>query len=96
MNLFAQFVYLQILDTLSTLVFLGYGLEEANPLVRLAISYVRSPLGGLVALKLLGLALAWYCWRSRRQRVLVRANTFFAVLVAWNLVVLLVARAGAV
>jgi uncharacterized membrane protein len=95
-NLLLQFVYLQILDVLSTLAFLRHGLEEANPLVRLAISGAHSPLGGLLALKLLGAGLAFYCWRQGRLRVLVRANVFFAVLVAWNLVALLVARSAAV
>lgn len=96
MNLLLQFVYLQILDVLSTLAFLSHGLEEANPLVRLAISGARSPLGGLLALKLLGVALAFYCWRRERSRLLVRANVFFAALVAWNLVALLVARGAAI
>ena len=92
MNPLAQFLYLQLLDLLSTLAFLSHGLEEANPLVRLVISVVRSPLGGLLAMKLLGVALAVYCWRSGRLRLLGRANLFFAALVAWNLLALLVAR----
>lgn len=88
MNHLAHFVYLQALDVLTTLAFLGHGVQEANPLVRLALSLAPSPLGGLLALKVLALGLAAYCWRKGRRRLLGRMNIFFAVVVAWNLVAL--------
>ena len=90
MNALVQFVYLQALDVLTTLAFLSRGVEEANPVVRQVLSWVPSPLGGLLGLKLLAVVLAVYCWRSGRRRLLGRANTFFAALVAWNMLALLV------
>ena len=91
MNLLAQFVYLQALDVLTTLAFLSRGVEEANPLVRLMMSWVPTRLGSLLCVKLLAVLLAVYCWRKGRQRLLGRVNVFFAALVAWNLVALVVA-----
>jgi len=35
-------------------------------------------------------ALGFYCWRYRRERVLVRINILFAIVVVWNLVALIV------
>jgi hypothetical protein len=88
-NLLGQFVYLQALDVLTTLAFLGNGVKEANPLVGLALAVAPSPLSGLVGLKVLALALAVYCWQRGRTQLLARMNAFFAALVVWNLVALI-------
>ena len=93
-SLLAQFLYLQLLDVLTTLAFLSGGIQEINPLIRLLIGGAGSPLVGLLAAKLIALGLAGYCWRSRRFRLLARVNIFYAVLVAWNLVAFLVSAAG--
>jgi hypothetical protein len=85
----AQFSYLQLLDVLTTLAFLTSGGHEANPLVRLAMMAARSPLAGLVAIKLCAVATAVYCTRTARVRTLRRINLLFAALVVWNLVALL-------
>ena len=87
MSLLFQFAYLQALDVLSTLAFLLNGAQEANPIVRLALKTGVSPLVSLVALKVLAVALAAYCVRRARHRLLSRVNVFFAALVAWNLIV---------
>jgi hypothetical protein len=89
MNLVIQFSYLQLLDVLTTLAFLAGGTREANPVVRLALSVAPTPLSGLLALKLVAIGLALYCWRTARTRLLSVANVFFACLVAWNLVAVL-------
>jgi hypothetical protein len=86
---FLVYSYLQALDLLTTLAFLMASVEEANPLVRQAMALTGSPLGGLVLVKLAALALGFFCWRTGRIRLLQRANVFFAGLVAWNLVCLL-------
>jgi hypothetical protein len=93
-SLLGQFIYLQMLDVLTTLAFLTGGLKEVNPLVCLLMSSAGSPLAGLVAAKLFAFALAGYCWRSGRQRLLGRVNLFYAALVAWNLVAFLIGAAG--
>ncbi len=51
LNMLAQFLYLQVLDLLTTLVFLAVGIREANPVIRLLVSGAGSPLGGLLAAK---------------------------------------------
>ena len=89
MSLLIQFCYLQLLDVLTTLVFLTGGVKEANPVVHFMLIATPSPLLGLLSIKLLAIALAFYCWRSARNRLLLIANMFFAGLVAWNLFALL-------
>jgi hypothetical protein len=89
MSLLIQFCYLQLLDVLTTLVFLTGGVKEANPVVHFMLIATPSPLLGLLSVKLLAIVLAFYCWRSARTRLLLIANMFFAGLVAWNLFALL-------
>lgn len=85
-----QFSYLQILDFLTTVAFLVNGIREANPLVRFFLKYGSSPVVGLLVVKLLAIILGIYCWRMGRQRLLSRINTWFALVIAWNLVALIV------
>ncbi len=92
-NLLVQFIYLQLLDLLTTLAFLVAGIQESNPLIRFLVQSAGTPLAGLLVAKGLAAALALFCWRSNRQRLLQRANVFFAVLVAWNLVAFLIRAA---
>jgi hypothetical protein len=93
-QLLLQYSYLQVLDLMTTVAFLLHGVREGNPLVRLALQYAPHPLGGLLAVKVLAVALGLYCWRGGRQRLLVRINILFAVVVAWNLAALIVASVG--
>ena len=95
LTLLIQFSYLQLLDILTTLAFLTIGIQEANPLIRFLLGATQSPLGALLTIKLLALALAFYCWRRGRRRLLFRVNVFYAALVAWNLVAFLLGGAGA-
>jgi len=88
-NYLLQFVYLQVLDLLTTLAFLLNGIREGNPLVRWALNAAPTPLGGLVGVKVLAILLGLCCWRLGKERLLVRINFLFAVLVAWNLVALI-------
>ncbi len=89
MNYLIQFVYLQVLDLLTTVAFLLNGIQEGNPLVRWALRASPHPLGGLVGVKILALLLGLYCWRYGKQRLLGRINMMFAALVAWNLLALI-------
>jgi hypothetical protein len=88
-----QFSYLQVLDFLTTVAFLLHGVQEGNPLVRLALSAGANPLISLFAVKLLAIMLGIYCWRRGRRQLLLRINVLFALLVAWNLVALIVRSA---
>ncbi len=86
-----NYSYLQVLDLLTTVAFLINGVQEGNPLVRMALKLAGNPLLVLIGVKLFALMLGLYCWRMGRQRLLSRINVLFAVLVAWNLVALIVA-----
>jgi hypothetical protein len=88
-----QFSYLQVLDFLTTIAFLLHGIREGNPLVRLALSAGSHPLESLIVVKLLAIALGFYCWRRGRRQLLFRINILFALLVAWNLVALIIRSA---
>jgi hypothetical protein len=88
-NYLVQFVYLQLLDLLTTVAFLLNGIHEGNPLVRWVLRTAPSPLGGLLGVKILAVLLGLYCWRFGKQRLLGRINIMFAALIAWNLVALI-------
>ncbi len=90
MSVFLQFVYLQLLDLLTTLAFLAQGVEEANPLVRLLLDMMPSRLAALAAAKLAAVALGYYCWRVGRMTLLTRVTWFYAALALWNLGALVV------
>ena len=85
-----QYSYLQVLDFLTTIAFLLQGVQEGNPLVRMALKYAPNPVGGLLAVKLIAVGLGLYCWKVGKQRLLGRMNVMFAVIVAWNLGALIV------
>lgn len=90
-GLLVQFSYLQVLDFLTTLAFLMHGVQEANPFVRWCLAFAPNPLAGLFAVKVLAICLGIYCWRMRKSRLLLRINIFFAALITWNLVALVIA-----
>lgn len=94
-HLLLQFGYLQVLDVLTTLAFLAHGVEEANPIVRFFLEAAPAPLAGLVVVKLVGMALALYCWRRGRRSLLARVNVFYAALVAWNVMAIVVSAGTA-
>jgi Domain of unknown function (DUF5658) len=89
-----QFSYLQVLDFLTTIAFLLHGVQEANPLVRFALYSAPNPIGALLTVKVLAIGLGLFCWRRGRDRLLMRINIMFAILVAWNLVALIVATSA--
>lgn len=94
-QLLLQYSYLQVLDFMTTIAFLLNGVHEGNPLVRLALQYAPHPLGGLLAIKIAAIGLGLYCWRRGRERLLIRINILFALVVAWNLVALIIGSAVA-
>src|SRR3954447_17585160 len=64
------FVYLQLLDLLSTAAFLAHGVEEANPLVRFFMNAGTTPIAGLAVVKCLALGMGLGCWRWEKQNLL--------------------------
>jgi hypothetical protein len=94
LTLFWQFSYLQVLDLLTTVAFLQVGVQEGNPLVRVAIGMGPSPWMGLVAVKGAAMCLGIVCLKLNKVRLLSRVNLMFAAVVAWNLVALIAGAAA--
>ena len=84
-----HYSYLQVLDFLTTVAFLVQGVQEGNPLVRLAMQFTPNPMIGLLIVKIAAVGLGIYCWHGGRGRTLNRINLLFAVVVTWNLVSLI-------
>ena len=84
-----HYSYLQVLDFLTTVAFLVQGVQEGNPLVRLAMTVTPNPMIGLLLVKVAAVGLGVYCWRGGRSQTLNRINLLFAVIVAWNLISLI-------
>jgi hypothetical protein len=81
------FVYLQILDVLSTLIGFSLGNTEASPFVRLLVRF--GPVVGLVLSKVVALGLVAACFSLKRMRMIRFINYWYAGLIVWNLVVVL-------
>jgi hypothetical protein len=88
-GLLLNFAYLQVLDLLTTSAFLLAGVREANPFVVFAMRLTSDPIAGLASVKALALLLGLFCWKTSRTRLLKTATAFYAVLVAYNLVCLI-------
>jgi hypothetical protein len=88
MAILLVFVVLQMCDLATTLLFLQHGVGEANPLVAALIRVSGQPALAVLLVKAGGCLMAAYAWRSRRTRLLRHINVFFALCVAWNLLVI--------
>ena len=85
--LLLHFVYLQLMDLLTTLAFLAHGGREMNPLVAALLQ--MHPLIGLAAAKGFAIALAVYSVLGGRETLLKRVNAFYAVVIVWNTVAII-------
>ena len=82
------FLALQFADFATTLWFLHLGKGEANPLVAALIGALGRPALAVLLVKAAGCGIAAFAWKTRRLRLLRRATLFFALCVAWNLMVI--------
>jgi len=89
---FQLFLYLQVLDLLTTLVGLRLGLQEVSPFVRHLMRL--DPTVGLLASKVLAVVLGGYCLWTQRRRLIGWINYWYAALVAWNLCIILAGWPG--
>ena len=84
------FIYLQVLDFLTTMVGFKLGASEASPFI-VKLIHATSPAIGVAASKLVGLGVGALCVATNRARLLTWANYWYAGLVVWNLAMILVA-----
>ena len=83
------FVYLQLLDLLTTLVGFRLGAAEASPFIRLLMH--AGPTTGVVLSKLFALALGGLCVHANKLYLVKWITYWYAALVAWNLIIILAA-----
>jgi hypothetical protein len=84
------FVYLQLLDLLTTLVGFRLGAAEASPFIRTLMH--AGPAWGVMASKLLALGLGGVCIHAKKYHVIRWVTYWYGGLVAWNLMVMLTAQ----
>lgn len=85
------FVYLQLLDFLTTMAGFKDGAYEVSPFIARLI-HSSSPLLGLAASKVIGLAIGGLCIALNKTKLVGWINYWYAGLVVWNLCVILVAQ----
>src|ERR1051326_374900 len=83
------FIYLQVLDLLTTLVGFRVGASEASPFIRTLMQV--GPVTGVVLSKLLALGMGAYCWHFKKYNLIRMISYWYGALVVWNRVVMLVA-----
>lgn len=82
-HLIEVFLYLQVLDILTTLIGFRLGNSEASPFVRLMVHW--GPFAGLVLSKILAASLAFTCLLLHKRKVILWITYWFAAVVVWNL-----------
>ncbi len=81
------FIYLQVLDLLTTLVGIKFGVSEASPFVRWMMSW--GPEVGVGISKFVAIALAGLCIVVNKHHLVRWITYWYAVLVVWNLCIIL-------
>jgi hypothetical protein len=77
------FLYLQVLDLLTTLVGFKLGISEASPFVRSLMHF--GPGIAVVASKIAAVILAGLCIALNRSHLIRLINYWYAALIIWNL-----------
>jgi hypothetical protein len=81
------FVYLQLLDLLTTLVGFRVGAAEASPFIRNLMHL--GPATGVLLSKAIALGLGGYCVYHKKFGLIRLVSYWYGGLVVWNLMVLL-------
>ena len=83
------FVYLQLLDVLTTLVGFKLGAAEASPFIRVLMH--AGPAAGVIASKVLALGIGGVCIYTKKYHLIRWITYWYSGLVVWNLIVVLAA-----
>jgi len=81
------FIYLQLLDLLTTLIGFKLGAREASPFIRMLMH--AGPAAGVMVSKVLALGLGGLCIYYRKNHLIRWVSYWYGALVVWNLMVLL-------
>ncbi len=90
MGSLSLFIYLQLLDILTTILFLKLGLHEASWLVAALIRW--SPMLGVIVAKMGTIFLALIAVRYHKDRLMRLVNWGYGGVVAWNLFCMILAK----
>jgi hypothetical protein len=83
------FIYLQLLDVLTTLVGFKLGAAEASPFIQVLMH--AGPAAGVVASKVLALGFGGICIYTGKHHLIRWITYWYGGLVVWNLMVVLTA-----
>lgn len=89
-NYLAAFLYLQLLDFLTTMVGIRFGLAESSPFIRWMMN--SNPAVGLAASKIVAVLIAGICIATNRPNLIKWVNGWYAALAVWNLCLILMVR----
>lgn len=81
------FVYLQVLDLLTTLVGFRLGAAEASPFIKVLMHF--GPAAGVVLSKLFALGLGGVCVYLKKDHIVRWITYWYGGLIVWNLAVML-------
>ena len=90
MGVYQVFLYLQLLDLLTTLLGFRLGAAEGSPFIRLLMR--SGPAAGLIASKVLALGIGALCVYVNKRHIIRWISYWYGGLVVWNLMVLLTGR----
>jgi hypothetical protein len=88
-SIYQVFIYLQLLDLLTTLVGFKVGVGEASPFIRVLMH--AGPATGVVLSKILALALGAFCVWANKAHVVRWISYWYGAIIVWNLSVMLAA-----
>ena len=91
MGIYQIFVYLQLLDLLTTLVGFRLGAVEASPFIRGLMHF--GPLVGVLASKVIALGIGAICVAVNKAHIIRWISFWYAGLIVWNLMVMLASKA---
>jgi len=80
------FMYLQVLDFVTTIAGFRLGLAEGNPIVRSMTE--AGPVFGVAASKILAFVFGVICYALNRHALIRRVNYWYLAVVTWNLVLI--------
>ena len=86
------FVVLQTLDILTTLIGLHLGAQEGSMFIGRLMQ--AGPVAGLLISKIMAVLLVATAMKFKRPRVVVFLNFWFALVVSWNLVMIVLSGLG--
>ena len=90
MDVYQVFIYLQLLDLLTTLLGFRLGAVEASPFIRLMMHF--GPATGVIVSKVLALGIGALCVYANKTHVIRWISYWYGGLVIWNLLVILASR----